>query len=142
MSDAPGLCRVFRRLLTAGPQTSYELAEACFVVRRHAQWSLKRLHEVGLARIVGWRKQFGAGARGRPHFAVWAYGPGQHAKRPPPETPTVVQRRRALRLRQQHGAELATRILSSRKDGGVDCLVQDGVTIYRRARPRGKRAAA
>lgn len=141
ITDAPGLCRIYRRLLTVGPSTAYELAEACFVVRRHAQWSLNRLHEVGLAHIVSWRKQFGTGARGRPYSAVWVYGPGKHAERPAPESPASTQRRRAQRLVSHHGVEIASRILYSRKNGGADRIVQDGVTIYQRASPRGKRVA-
>lgn len=140
LNDAPGLCRVFRRLRDHGPATTYELAEKCHVVDRHALWSLHRLHEVGLAHITAWRKQFGGGARGRPHFAVWVCGPGAHAPKPPPETAIAVQRRRTERLRKQYGKN-TPRILRSRSNGGADVIVVDGETVYRRAAPRGRAVA-
>lgn len=142
MSDSPGLCRVFRHLRDAGPATAQDLADACYVVKRHAHWSLNRLHELGLVHIKAWRKQFGEGSRGRPHIAVWVYGHGTHAPKPAPELARDVQVRRANRLRRQHGEDVARKILASRRDNGASVIVVDGEVVYRRQSPRGVRRAA
>lgn len=137
MSYPAGLVRVYNHLRDVGPATSYELAEACFVVRRHAQYSCNQLQDLGLAHIGGWRRQFGEGARNRKPIAIWHFGYGKTAQRVLDESSKQARDRRVRRLERHYGPEIARRILNSRRNGGADRIAVDGRVVYQRGKPRG-----
>lgn len=141
MTQAAALTRIYNVLRTGAAHTAYELADECFCVRRHAQWCVTCLRDHGLAHISHWRRQTGEGARGRPHTAVWAYGPGPDAERPQRLTSKQARTLRIRRLKAKYG-QLATAILRPRKSGGASVLMLGGEVVYRRGVPRGRKGAA
>lgn len=137
MSVPAAMTRIYSALRAGVEASAYEFADSCFCVRRHAQYCLNALRDVGLAHVARWRRQTGEGSRGRPHIAVWSYGPGPDARRPRKMTAKQARDRRVRRLNKRFGNEISKQILRSRKDGGACTLVLDGQVAYRRGVPRG-----
>lgn len=70
---------------------------------------------------------------------IVAAGPGVDAKKPEKRTPATSSQARRKALIERFGKETATRIMTSRADGGVDKIIRDGVVVYQRQAPRGMR---
>ncbi len=128
--DAPGVRRMLQRLETLGPATRYRLALECHLDQNHAANLVRRLRALpGLIHIAAWALP--ENGRG-PWTPVYALGAGRDARKPIPSTPAQKSRLRRARLIEKIGVHHADRILRSRQAGGIDTLVIDGRTVYRR----------
>lgn len=63
---------------------------------------------------------------------IYVLGPGTNAKRPKALSHAVRSRRRKRKIRELYGPEIAKKIIRSRRDGGADRVVINGITVYER----------
>lgn len=93
--------------------------------------SIRLMRDEEMIHIAEWRRDH----RGVT-VAVYQWGPGEDAKKPPGKSKKVRDRERARRFRkglvEMYGRENARKIWRSRNHGGVDVLVIDGKAVYRR----------
>lgn len=80
---------------------SSSLAERAIMSVGRAQIILKKLHEAGSVRIVGWKRPQGSGALA----AIWAWGKGADAPRPAKLTNAERCRRYQAALRARLGKD-------------------------------------
>lgn len=127
----PGMRRLLAYMQThPTPADADTLANAIHVVQRQAQYLLRQLHtaEPPLVHIAAWRKDTGAGWRGRPHVRLWVFGNSPDAPKPANDAPVTVRARRVKRLRETYGHTLATRILYD----SATTIHSDGQTYHKR----------
>jgi len=129
--------RIVQLLIDNPGKTTKEISEAIHCSRRNAQLLIAKLHASQEVHIGGWKRQTGLG--GGHIVAKWTAGPGETAKKLKHRTPTENQRNRINRLVKEYGKETARKIISPRTDKGMEVIARDGVVIYRRGTPRGKR---
>ena len=128
---SPGAMRMLAWLETRGPSTRRNLAQVCYLDQRTAARYLAEMMRCdGLVHIKSWARLNPAG-NGQ-WSAVYAIGPGTHAKKPKLITMRQKNINHRRRLENKLGRDLMQRVLTTRKRGGADTLVIDGRTVYRR----------
>ena len=121
-------------MLTAkvlGRFDSRELYTQAACYPENARKSIRKMRRAGMIHVAEWRRDH----RGV-MVAVYQWGAGQDARKPPVLSKRVRDRRCARRFRaglvDKFGLEVARKIYKSRNSGGADCVVIDGITVYRR----------
>ena len=107
--------------------TDMDLAKSVHADRSSVVRYIRALHQAGIIRIASWDTE-GIGDYDR----RWVMADGK-PDAPRPATPTNADRtkKRRDKIRALFGKD-AHRVLQSRRFGGRDIVVRDGVTLYRR----------
>jgi hypothetical protein len=133
-SDSELVQRILQ-VLSPDPLTISGVAEAVGIHIAVSGSYLRIMRSNGLVHIARWERR---GAH--PPCVVYAAGPGIDAKKPRKRTTLEASRHRRRVLIERFGPERARDIMTSRAEGGVSRIVEDGKVVWERQAARVKRA--
>jgi len=125
--------RVVESLQQSGPLSMYAIAESVGIAPGYAHRILRVLLKTGgIIHVSDWIRIGRCGQAS----SVYAAGPGKDKARPRAQKQATISRRRRQRLAAQFGPDIANRIQTSRRLGGPERIVVDGITVFERAKDR------
>lgn len=138
----PGHCRVYRFLARQSEPVEMPRISDGAALGPDRTWQvLNDLRECGLVHIAGYRPVASGG--GYP-AALWVFGHGEDAPRPPARDRREIKRtgnhRRYQEMKSRYGSSVARKIVCARSHGGADVVVIEGKVIYRRKAKKGAQA--